>query len=261
MRYFRYPHTGKTKRMIKKARFRVLDKNEKKTYALAKVYAFLAFAICAVILACLFALIDKLAGTHDTLLMHIVSAALKIISIFIAFFLGAFIGWPIITKASVREEALKKIYEAKRYEVSFEASIHLHKYYGLQEPYTVTKCYDSTDKRFKNKDVCIFECDGEIRLKKELCRTVNLTERDFGCYAFTADEMTLCCRDYLGRKPPYSTSETKRFFSADALNGLSKNSRRTAQRVYLSLARKKGKARRRIMNFSFARKLCPRKRF
>jgi hypothetical protein len=200
MRYLKYTNKNKTKRALKKAQYSVLDKDEKRMLILSRVLSFAAFVIFAAVTLAMLELAEWLFRGQDTLLMSVLYFAAKAAALLIGFLAGVLFGFPLIIAAAECTERLQKIYTERRHEISSLASDHLHKYYGLQEPYIVTKCYDSTNKGFKNKDVCIFECDGEIRLKKELCHTVNLTERDFGCYSFSSDEITLCYRDYIGTK-------------------------------------------------------------
>ena len=55
----------------------------------------------------------------------------------------------------------------------------------------MTKCFDASDKTFKNHDVCIFVADGELRITADLVRGFLYGERDLGCYAFGKDEILL----------------------------------------------------------------------
>ena len=71
------------------------------------------------------------------------------------------------------------------------ACAHLREYYELQEPCIVTKCYESSDKRFKNHDVCIFVVDDELRITTNLKHGFFHGENDLGCYAFKSDEISL----------------------------------------------------------------------
>lgn len=64
-------------------------------------------------------------------------------------------------------------------------------YYQLQEPYIITKCFDATDKKFRNHDVCIFIVEGELRITADLVRGFLHGERDLGCYAFMPNEIIL----------------------------------------------------------------------
>lgn len=82
-------------------------------------------------------------------------------------------------------------------EIFSKACKHLRDYYGLQEPYIVTKCYDSTNENFKNHDVCIFISDDELRITTDLIKGFLHGDRDLGCYAFKRDEVVISkkCED------------------------------------------------------------------
>ena len=83
----------------------------------------------------------------------------------------------------------------KRQALLAESCQHLRAFYGLQEPYIVTKCYDSSDQRFKNHDICLFLTDGELRLTANLTSGFLDMSRDLGCYAFVPGEIELsACR-------------------------------------------------------------------
>lgn len=64
-------------------------------------------------------------------------------------------------------------------------------YYGWAEPCIVTKCYDSSDRKFKNRDVCIFLFHDELRIAADLKHGFSVRERDLGCYAFQIGEVSL----------------------------------------------------------------------
>ena len=68
---------------------------------------------------------------------------------------------------------------------------HLREYYELQEPYIITKCFDATDKKFQNRDVCIFVVGDELRITADLVHGFLNGERDLGCYAFKKEEIAL----------------------------------------------------------------------
>ena len=76
-------------------------------------------------------------------------------------------------------------------EIFSKACVNLRNYYKLQEPYIITKCFDATDKKFKNHDVCIFVVRDELRITSNLIRGFLHGERDLGCYAFKQNEITL----------------------------------------------------------------------
>ena len=76
-------------------------------------------------------------------------------------------------------------------EIFSKACKHLRDYYQLQEPYIITKCFEATDKNFRNHDVCIFIVGDELRITTDLIQGFLHGERDLGCYAFKKEEITL----------------------------------------------------------------------
>ncbi len=94
-----------------------------------------------------------------------------------------------LTAATIFNWAGKKINSRER--ILLNACEHLREYYGLQEPCIVTKCYDASDKKFKNHDVCIFVVGDELRITTNLKNGFLHEEKDLGCHAFLRDEVTL----------------------------------------------------------------------
>ena len=76
-------------------------------------------------------------------------------------------------------------------EFFMKACSHLRTYYGLTEPYIVTKCFDASDHKFKNHDVCIFVVGDELRITADLVHGFLHGDRDVGCYAFKKHEIML----------------------------------------------------------------------
>ena len=76
-------------------------------------------------------------------------------------------------------------------EIFSKACQHLRDYYELQEPYILTKCYDSSNENFKDHDVCIFIVNDELRITTDLIRGFLHGDRDLGCYAFKKDEISI----------------------------------------------------------------------
>ena len=76
-------------------------------------------------------------------------------------------------------------------EIFSKACAHLRNYYNLQKPYIVTKCFNATDKKFQNHDVCLFIVGDELRLTADLAHGFLYGERDLGCYALKKEDITL----------------------------------------------------------------------
>lgn len=109
---------------------------------------------------------------------------LTIGALIVSILIGLLVSSPIFTKAQE-----KLVFQKRR--CFDKALISLRTYYGWKEPCIVTKCYDSSDKQFKNRDVCIFLFDDELRLTADLKHGFSIKENDLGCYAFKVDEIFL----------------------------------------------------------------------
>ena len=79
----------------------------------------------------------------------------------------------------------------KSYHYDEETLKPFREFYGFTESCVVTKCYDSSDKVFANRDVCIFVADGELRVCANLKYGFSFREKDLGCYAFKPDEISV----------------------------------------------------------------------
>ena len=105
-------------------------------------------------------------------------------ALLVSVLIGSFVSSPIYKKAQEKLAIQKRNCFDK-------STIFLRKYYGWAEPCIVTKCYDSSDKIFKNRDVCIFLVDDELRITADLKHGFSVKENDLGCYAFKVDEFSL----------------------------------------------------------------------
>ena len=110
--------------------------------------------------------------------------ALDLFAFVVAVMIGMVISYPIYKKAQAKLAIHKRIYFDK-------ALISLREFYGWTEPCIVTKCYDSSDKKFKNRDVCLFLFDNELRITADLKHGFSIRENDLGCYSFKVDEFSL----------------------------------------------------------------------
>ena len=105
-------------------------------------------------------------------------------ALLVSVLIGSFVSSPIYKTAQ------EKLVIQKRN--SFDKSImFLREYYGWTEPCIVTKCYDSSDEKFKNRDVCIFLVDDELRITADLKHGFSTKENDPGCYSLKIDEFSL----------------------------------------------------------------------
>ena len=118
------------------------------------------------------------------ILVVIVMLILGFGALIVAVLIGSFVSSPIHKKAQEKLAIHKGIYFDK-------ALLSFREYYGWTEPCIVTKCYDSSNKIFKNRDVCIFLVDDELRITADLRHGFSIRETDLGCYTFKVDEFSL----------------------------------------------------------------------
>lgn len=196
MRYFRYKNTNKNFNSALKEQYKALIADEKRTArkmrrweSISTIILIIAFFSCAIAGCCLITLIPKPSGWLLGNLVLIGKVMLGLIVLIVSGFLAVKLTKPLWKKAGSYDlPRMKK-------EIFSKACSHLREYYGLQEPYIVTKCFDASDKTFKNHDVCIFVVGEELRITTDLMRGFLHGERDLGCYAFRQDEITLSKRE------------------------------------------------------------------
>lgn len=195
MRYFRYKNTGKNVNNALKEQYKTLTEDEKRTFRKEKcwrrfsmIVAFTIFISC--IVTEIF-LLKSIPVPNNKFLEALVIVG-KVIVWFIMLIasggLTAVLTTPLWKKVkSFHIPSMKK-------EIFSKACKHLRDYYQLQEPYIITKCFDATDKKFQNHDVCIFVVGDELRITTDLIRGFLHGERDLGCYAFKQEDITLLKR-------------------------------------------------------------------
>lgn len=192
MRYFKYKNTNKNRNNALKEQYKALTADEKRTVRKEKIWrkfstivSVIVFFSCAFAGICLVTLIPKPDGWFWEFLVLVGKAMAGVVLLIVCGFLTAGLTRSLWKKVeSCRLPLIKK-------EIFSKACGHLREYYELQEPYIVTKCFDATDKKFKNHDVCIFVVHDELRITTDLMRGFLHGERDLGCYAFKQDEITL----------------------------------------------------------------------
>lgn len=193
MRYFRYRHSAN--RLNNKAiveHYKSLTKDEKKTFRkkrFLKRFTTILGTVCLVSSMsagiCLLKLIPMPNNTFLEILVVLGKVITGIILLIACGFLTYGICLPFINKIeSYNIPAMKRIVFSK-------ACGYLRDYYGLQETYIVTKCFNSSNKDFKNHDVCIFVVNDELRITVDLIKGFLYPNRDLGCYSFKKNEIRL----------------------------------------------------------------------
>ena len=106
------------------------------------------------------------------------------VGLVIGVLVGAMVAFPLWEK---HEQTIRQ----HRKQILNKACAHLREFYGFREPFAVTKCFESTDRKFNRHDVCLFVVDGELRLTANLHYGFFHPEKDLGCYAIQPQEITL----------------------------------------------------------------------
>ncbi|MBP3368489.1 MAG: hypothetical protein J6L71_03550 [Clostridia bacterium] len=182
MRYFKCKNETKIENSAYKEQLKALSKDEKRIIRKEKAWRrfakvvsfvlFLAFWLAGIFFTASFGLPTGL---------RFIEVILDLIFLIISALLTIALTTPLWEK--VESFHLPKI----KKEVQSKMNAHLREYYEFNEPYVITKCFGSSNERFKNRDVCLYVVGEELYL------TVDLTHgaRDLGCYAFSKDEITL----------------------------------------------------------------------
>lgn len=210
MRYFKYPYTKKAEETeIKKAELAAFDKAHRKLAVKAAVLRVLATALLLAAVIFLMVLSFMAAGSYVPEYKNLLQFFIALIAVRFLIFVFCMVLTVIISLLlslplfKILEKWDKKLDQSRRehlWDISQKACEELAQYYGLQEPSIVTKCYACSDNRFKKKDIIIFERDGEVRIIKNIFGTLNINERDIGCYAFKKGEFSLCHAEYKGKR-------------------------------------------------------------
>lgn len=198
MRYFRYKHTGRVYNDAWKAEFAQMTKDEQKNVRRNKVLDKVgATVLLCVMFACFVGCgiaINQIPKPESSLLLvlyYFVKILLWIVSFGFSGFVGYMVASPILKKIT------NTPYEFRR-KALYEACAPLRKFYGVQEFYILTKCFVCSDEKFNNHDVCIFVHGDELRITTDLFRGFAYGDRDLGCYAFKADEISLTKQERAG---------------------------------------------------------------
>lgn len=192
MRYFKYKNTNKNVSNALKDQYKTLTSCEKRIFRKEKrwrkfstIVSHIVFISSAIAGLYLIKSIPQPSGWFLKLLVYIGKAIVGVISLIVAGVFTFGVTMPLWKKVeSYHLPTMKK-------EIFSKACSHLRDYYGLREPYIVTKCFDATDNMFQNHDVCLFVVGDELRITADLMRGFLHAERDLGCYAFRKHEIVL----------------------------------------------------------------------
>ena len=198
MRYFKYKHTNKVYNAAWKAEFTRLTKDEQKIVRKNKVLQKIGVTVSFVVMIAFFVggvFAMQMIPKPESIVLQFLHAILIFFLVIVDFCLSGLVGFaaasPIFKRVTDHPLVLRQ-------KALHQACAHLRRYYGMQEPFIVTKCFDCSNENFKNHDVCIFVHGDELRITADLQRGFAHGEKDLGCYAFRADEITLTKQDREG---------------------------------------------------------------
>ena len=192
MRYYKYKNTDKNIHNALKEQYKTLTEDEKRTFRKEKrwrkfstIVSLIIYISCIVAGIFLLKSIPLPSAWFLEILVIVGEVIIGFILLIASGVLTVALTMPLWKKVeSFHVPSIKK-------DIFSKACKHLRDYYQLQEPYLITKCFDSTDKKFENHDVCIFVVGDELRITTDLVRGFLHGERDLGCYAFKKEEITL----------------------------------------------------------------------
>lgn len=198
MRYFKYKNTDKNRNQALKAQYKSLTAEEKRVVRREKRWRWMhnvvSFLIFFLYMAVVVRLLKLLPVPTQWFIRFLASIGRYLIGLLLAipgFILAGWMTTPLRKKAdSFHIPSMKK-------EIFSTACAHLREYYGLEEPYLLTKCFGSSDPKFRDHDVCIFIVGYELRITTDLINGFLHGSRDLGCYAFQREEVSLT-KQYLG---------------------------------------------------------------
>ena len=188
MRYFKFNKTVPMPKTLKE-QFKELSRNEKRLYRKAKILKHIGNVVFWIVLVvCISAshYLCSLIPEGDTLLLDIINTVLCVLLFVLSLFLSLIIALAASMPFwSLRDNSLKHVQQT----ICSAVCVELREFYGLCEPVLVTKCYECTDGKFKDHDVCLFFVDGELRITTNLQYGFYNINKDLGCYVFSKEEI------------------------------------------------------------------------
>lgn len=199
MRYFRYEGSMVDLKTLKK-RHRELSEDaanaRRREKRLDKLGTAVFWVVFLAVLSGLQYLIIRFIPESDSAVLQILDwigdLVLTLFAIVLSAIVGAVAAVPIWNRHQKSEKELTRA-------LLSQACGYLRDFYGYQEPCLVTKCYQSSDYRYRRHDVCIFVAEGELRITANLQYGFFDPKRDLGCYALAREEISLSDAQYKDR--------------------------------------------------------------
>ncbi|MGE4572450.1 MAG: hypothetical protein AB7E09_06885 [Candidatus Izemoplasmatales bacterium] len=196
MRKFKYLHSRRIEKKLLKKRIDILNPKARKRFKsnqlFSRVFAVLYWSMMIVFLGAMIIL-------ERYIELAIGKTLFIILVIFCTFFLpGVILLFPYIKLA--KKYPRQSLQDIPR-EIVTECNVPLFKFYRIPENFIITKCYDSSNQRLKNKDLLLYIYKDKLRIVNDFTTTIS----DFGCYEFDMIEMEI---DY-GKIGDLTTTEIR----------------------------------------------------
>lgn len=178
MKYFKYPYMNIAKKKSK-LRFKNLDKKAQRNARINDAVSLAFFALNIIPAVSLYLLTKYLTRIIENKVLNglMIAGMIIVIPTFIVaitIFTGNLIDKH-LPPLTIGELTLQNIQEI---------TLTLKKFYGINDPKTVTKCYKCSKACFDNKDITIFLHNEKIRITIDFDHSI----KDFGCYEFSFEE-------------------------------------------------------------------------
>lgn len=190
MRYFKYNgpwNDTQSQRKIYMDLSALMQKKQHKACVIRKVgtAVFILVALTAFVIFKI--LLHQLTAEADHVITAIINFLLKLALSFCALLISTILGALTAVPFWGRyEKAEKKLMR----ECLQNACGTLKNFYQFQEPFIVTKCYRSSDRKFDRHDICIFIAEDRIRITANLHYGFFHPSRDLGCYELDRQDIS-----------------------------------------------------------------------
>ena len=190
MRYFRLENSSFDREKIVEQRRKINEQNIKvyrqsvRTSIIVAIVFFVAFIIS---LATNLWIMKNVTYNGFSVSNFLSKPQMIVFAILVVVFIFRAVNYPI------RWKARKQLGSYTCYPTYYygESVAPFREYYGWTEPCIVTKCYNSSDKKFNNRDVCLFIVNDELRITADLKHGFSIKEKDLGCYAFKIEDFSV----------------------------------------------------------------------
>lgn len=190
MRYLQYKTSKRMLFRINKAYYQGLPTEKKRTFRknkfwkiLGTVVVYLVLVTCLMLGGTVIKSIPTMGSTLWKILLMIAKVLLWCLLLVLSMTITVVVASPILKKGETYCDSTMNA------EMRSLLRCRQRNFYEMTEPYLVTKCFDCTDNRFINHDVCIFVANDELCISADLVS--RHASKDLGCYCFRRGEIAL----------------------------------------------------------------------